>query len=856
MSMVSLDNYNVIGDSLKGGMGQVQHLYHRDWQLDVAYKQPLNDLLQTEEDKAAFYEECERWISLGIHPNIVQCYFFGEENQTPGAFMEWMEQGSLLDYIKSGKLYEGDKRTVLLRILDIGIQMAKGLWYSHKKGILHLDVKPANVLLDKAGNVKITDFGISTLLNKKQRKTSYTLQYCAPEQQREGAVNERTDIYCWGVSLLHMLVRHAIWLDGNVAGMAYDLYLENAVTEVPEALKDLLAQCLTRENEKRIADFKLVIDKMIGIYHSVSSVPYDRNEEQYAGISLDAYSNSAISYYNLGYKEKATVMWRKTYWHNLYHFSSYFNCHLSQYLQGGSLDSQFFDMQLKSVQAKECMNALSGEKLARVKKHWALSIGAYQLVNSTKQIRLLAPKEEWVQNCVLLSWIYDNKILYVGKEGKITIYNRKNPSDIRTYTVNLPEIAYAAVNKDGRYVAMAYEFEQGVMKTLTYALRVIDLENMQYRLEATGNAGAFELRNLSFCEQYEAYPRVIANFGWEIYDWKLNDKLQKFPNSMHESTYQPLVEKMKPPIRYVADVSGYCMAVFGDRKCGVYDVFEQEELSRTLSLHIYDYKIKTIQSIPGENRILLNTEDKGYLVYDYISHALVTQGYSTRGEHKYYRQISLNEEGEVLFMLPDGEVRVAPFPETDARPEPVWEMKPFRTTAALIQDCKQAVDWIKGLDENIDKIYMHKLKVEEKLEKLIVKRLKNIKLYYQNSFRDYYEYLRIAAKTSKVLEPKRISARRIFTDQEIEFARPDVDGIFHCVDMPELTLEATTLGAQLRRNDRVLAEIPHSYNGIIGITKDYCYLVCDNRYDKRYRYQLFQLEWDYEEGMLNYETFV
>lgn len=93
MSMVSLDNYNVIGDPLKGGMGQVQHLYHRDWKLDVAYKQPLSDLLQTEEDKAVFYEECERWISLGIHPNIVQCYFFGEENQTPGAFMEWMEQG-------------------------------------------------------------------------------------------------------------------------------------------------------------------------------------------------------------------------------------------------------------------------------------------------------------------------------------------------------------------------------------------------------------------------------------------------------------------------------------------------------------------------------------------------------------------------------------------------------------------------------------------------------------------------------------------------------------------------------------------------------------------------------------------
>lgn len=164
-SMYRLENYNVIGEPLWGGMGQVLHLYHRTWKQDVAYKQPLKDLLKTKEDKLAFYNECERWISLGIHPNIVQCYFFGEENGVPGAFMEWMEKGSLLQYIESGELYRGGKQEALLRILDIAIQMAKGLHYSHQKGILHLDVKPANVLLDEDGTAKITDFGISSMLN-------------------------------------------------------------------------------------------------------------------------------------------------------------------------------------------------------------------------------------------------------------------------------------------------------------------------------------------------------------------------------------------------------------------------------------------------------------------------------------------------------------------------------------------------------------------------------------------------------------------------------------------------------------------------------------------------------------------
>ena len=78
-------------------MGQVFHLFHHIYKQHVAYKQPLQDILKTNKDKELFYKECERWISLGIHPHIVQYCFFNEVEGISGVFMEWMNQ---VNYMK------------------------------------------------------------------------------------------------------------------------------------------------------------------------------------------------------------------------------------------------------------------------------------------------------------------------------------------------------------------------------------------------------------------------------------------------------------------------------------------------------------------------------------------------------------------------------------------------------------------------------------------------------------------------------------------------------------------------------------------------------------------------------------
>src|SRR6185503_4715365 len=100
-------------------------------------------------------------VNLGLHPHTVSCYYVRQLGGIPRVFAEYVEGGSLADWIESRKLYEGGPEESLKRILDIAIQFAWGLHYTHEQGLIHRDVKPANVMLTSSGTVKVTDFGLS-----------------------------------------------------------------------------------------------------------------------------------------------------------------------------------------------------------------------------------------------------------------------------------------------------------------------------------------------------------------------------------------------------------------------------------------------------------------------------------------------------------------------------------------------------------------------------------------------------------------------------------------------------------------------------------------------------------------------
>ena len=158
-----LDTYKVTSDAILGGMGRVWRVRHKSWGIDLAMKRPQPKFFAeaSKRRKEEFVSECENWIDLGLHANIVSCYYVREIGGVPSIFSEWMNGGSLRDRIRDGSLYEGMTDLVQGRILDLAIQAARGLCYSHEKGLIHQDMKPGNLLLSSGWDAKVADFGLA-----------------------------------------------------------------------------------------------------------------------------------------------------------------------------------------------------------------------------------------------------------------------------------------------------------------------------------------------------------------------------------------------------------------------------------------------------------------------------------------------------------------------------------------------------------------------------------------------------------------------------------------------------------------------------------------------------------------------
>ena len=141
----------ITSNAIHGGMGSVWRVHHKNWDVDLAMKRPQPRFFAEggEKRKEAFIAECENWIDLGMHPNIVSCYYVRDVSGVPAIFSEWMDGGSFKDRLRDGTLYDGTEREVQARILDIAIQTARGLAYSHDHNLIHQDVKPGNILLTK-----------------------------------------------------------------------------------------------------------------------------------------------------------------------------------------------------------------------------------------------------------------------------------------------------------------------------------------------------------------------------------------------------------------------------------------------------------------------------------------------------------------------------------------------------------------------------------------------------------------------------------------------------------------------------------------------------------------------------------
>ena len=210
----------------------------------------------------------EGQIAAGLqHPNIVTVHELGVESGVPYMVQEFLDGDDLRQLVPKHAELPLEQR---LRILH---EVARGLDHAHRAGVLHRDVKPANIRILTDGSVKILDFGIAKLLDAESQLTGTgttlgTVGYLAPEQLRSEPIDARADVFSFGVVAYELLTGQRPFRGQDFSQVSYQLLfvepdsISDAWPGCPAALVELVNQCLAKEREGRPADFGVIASRL------------------------------------------------------------------------------------------------------------------------------------------------------------------------------------------------------------------------------------------------------------------------------------------------------------------------------------------------------------------------------------------------------------------------------------------------------------------------------------------------------------------------------------------------------------------------------------------------------------------
>ena len=241
----------------------------------VAVKVLFPELAQDEAFVERFRREARAAASLNHH-NIVSVYDFGEDEGSWFIVMEYVEGRNLRDIIR------GEGQMEPAHAAEVGAEVAAALGAAHAQGIIHRDVKPANVLIAAdAGTVKVADFGIARAAGARQGLTMPgtvlgTATYLSPEQAQGAEVDFRTDVYSLGMVLYEMLAGKPPFTGDSPVAVAYQQLSQTAPPpsthnpDVPPALDAIVMRAMSKNPDERqasadeIRDELLTIDRAVG----------------------------------------------------------------------------------------------------------------------------------------------------------------------------------------------------------------------------------------------------------------------------------------------------------------------------------------------------------------------------------------------------------------------------------------------------------------------------------------------------------------------------------------------------------------------------------------------------------------
>lgn len=249
------NRYEILRKIGDGGMAFVYEARDRLLNRTVAIKVLRPEFVDDEEFLTKFKREAEAVASLS-HPNIVNVYDVGEDGKVHYIVMELIEGQNLKDIIKNeGTL---DEYTAL----DITKQIAKALGAAHKKGIIHRDIKPHNILISNEGRlVKVADFGIAKAVSSSTITSTGSVigsvHYFSPEQAKGKFVSNTTDLYSLGIVLYEMIIGRVPFRGDSPISIALQHindeieFTQDEKIAIPQSVRNIIKKLTSKSSADR-----------------------------------------------------------------------------------------------------------------------------------------------------------------------------------------------------------------------------------------------------------------------------------------------------------------------------------------------------------------------------------------------------------------------------------------------------------------------------------------------------------------------------------------------------------------------------------------------------------------------------
>ncbi|MBR3942726.1 MAG: Stk1 family PASTA domain-containing Ser/Thr kinase, partial [Clostridia bacterium] len=238
----------------KGGMADVYKAKCTLLNRNVAIKILREEYNEDEDFLKRFNAESQAAAGLS-HNNIVSVYDVGVQGGLHYIVMEYVEGITLKEYLMKHGALSWEKA------VHFACQIASGLQHAHRKGIVHRDIKPQNILVTKDETLKVTDFGIARAVSSVTMKVDDdsfgTVHYCSPEQARGGYTDAKSDIYSLGVVLYEMVTGKLPFEGDSTVSVALKHLQEEALSpktyapDIPDALENIIAQAMKKEQAER-----------------------------------------------------------------------------------------------------------------------------------------------------------------------------------------------------------------------------------------------------------------------------------------------------------------------------------------------------------------------------------------------------------------------------------------------------------------------------------------------------------------------------------------------------------------------------------------------------------------------------